>query len=391
MLQELRSTSGKSMFVFGDSRSIQMEAYAPKWLDIPLGGACMSFGNYGNTDIWTQTTESWTTTTNPGSLSLIGWAEAHTIFAYTATAWANNTRIRMGSNLSINYGSDFRLTNPGGFSCYATLAAENNGVVGNDIILQAYVGGANDISTVRRQSSGSSTYYADGYSQVLLSVSFDDTTNWTYGPSDYYVNMEIALRTGATSVIGENIRVTDAGWTETNDGTGCVLHDVSLSGSTLGQIISDIAMPPTILSNYLQTRATRSPWFLIDKGSNPTSGALATKDWHMHQLRKAIAKLRLNVGDQNAKILLRTAYPTSTDDSTVYYQQAAIEVAKNDPGVICIDTYAAAIDGGGYSAASSKGFMGDTVHRNPTGRNALETMFNFIVSGRNWTYSATCG
>lgn len=391
LLEELRSNTGKSVFWFGDSRSVNPELHIDStWVNIPLGGSSLFTANYGNVAIWTTSFNAFTETTPPlfNGLAYSGRSTAIAATVPEGSNWGNNSRMILGGGYASIYGSAFNLTN--GCTVNCAIRNEATGVTGDNIALQAYVGANNSLSTTRRQSTFFSTY-SPTTSISVVTLDFDNTTDWVVGPDDYALNVEIAYRSGQPTIVGETCTIIDLPWAETSDGTGAVIFDCSLSGSTLGQILSDDAMVPETLKTFLDIRASRSPWFIIDKGSNPTSGLVATKDWHIHQLRKAIAKLRTACGDQSARILLRTSYQSSTDSSTIYYQQAAIEVARRDFNVICVDTFGASVAGGGYSTAVTKGWMGDTVHRNTSGRAALERMFNAIVSGNSWTYLSDLG
>jgi len=396
LLEELRSTSGKSLFIFGDSRTSNPNEWMVKrWSSIPLGGMSLSLNSGMNAAIYSQVVTAQVPNVyqaGPGC----GWSCVGTcIQAVTQpeqTIWWNRTTYgSLGNVLASELGWPSNDLN-----CSQEFATDADGIEANALALLVYVGpGAVGDSA----KSAYFNTYSETPGRKVVSVAISKALPWTN-----QLGFNLTFSGAIATVVGESFKQSDGPWIEYADGTKMTLHSLAIGGDKIGDNlnngINEIGynlgpnqFPEERLGSFIRTRSTRRPWFLVDLGTNGTI-PYSSAEIHASRMCRLIEKLRRCANDSSAPVILRTAYPGNGDGASRYNQLAAIQVANRVRNVVCIDTFSAAAAGGGYVSAVAKGWFGpnpDGVHRSSDGRFAFEAMFNAIVSGNPWTHSAVLG
>jgi hypothetical protein len=194
---------------------------------------------------------------------------------------------------------------------------------------------------------------------------------------------------GSANVLGEVIAA-GMPWFELVEAYGATIHDWALGGAQLEDYVGESSyrvpnqFPDHVWEDEFRVRhEQRPPGFIIDLGTNglQIDGFWMDRLDGAATLTRIIERLRSLAHCPSAPIILRSAYVTSANLPTVWWQQADLDVAKRLPNVALVDTYRMSVDTGGYAALSAKGWIGDGVHLNIPGRHWLEGNFNRMLVG----------
>lgn len=411
MLEQLKSSTGKAMFVLGDSKSSPVtEAAASYWSQIPVRG--MTFQISSSLDTTNFSSAGGDVIASPDPSPGIHGPRASTIYSgnindYTL-AGAIEQKVLLATT-SARWAPWVNRIHEGATSNTALLARlQGNAITGTHLFRISTTGvTAANIGMQIWTSEVNASWAPPNQGQTAL-FSTKAATNYLLSKSVTLPNTA-TLGTGVSMnaffgdtalVINETFSCTRWPWIEIADGSGTTLHQLCTGGLQVDDYLnnsdrtSGIIYSETVFAEELPLRAgKREPWLLVDLGTN--NQALNNESQHYAEMQRLIERVRAAAKRPNMPVLLRTAYPDAGHQTaTTYYSLAAIRLANSMRNVMCVDTHAASYDGGGYSAMVSKGWTSESapeVHRNAAGNAARERMFDAIMSGQPVTYSATVG
>jgi hypothetical protein len=422
MLTALKASTGKAMFGIGDSRlyGIAQNGELNQWNPVvPIGGASQDgLTVLATGGLWAQTAkQSIVANTvmastiyaaeNVNDYSMRPFAIESVVASAAATVEPNVLWNRLCYTSLDEVNVPWLTLMPGKIvDAFGIYRKTPTGVAANNISFRGYTGGRWSGGAPSYQATAMMPQYSAAKTTARAQVTFPADANWVNVSVSNHITCDLFWSWGSTlTVLNETFCAIDGIWLETNDQTGLVYHDMAVGGA-LSEDYVDVLTGVRVANqhpasawerNFELRCGYREPWFLLDLGSNGASFGI-NQSAHEAILIRIIEKFRQISKNPNAKVILTTAYPgnSGTVDSPAgtYYSKAAIAVASRMRNVMCIDTYKAAADGGGYATAVANGWFGgspDGTHRVASGRAARAAMFAAIVSGAAWTWSSTLG
>jgi len=230
----------------------------------------------------------------------------------------------------------------------AILYTTPTGVTTADLHLQFRADAANytEAGPYYAKSSGVVSYSATaGYARKLLATPSD----WVTYP---YPSVELIYTRGAATRAGETVTLPLL-WVERAT-YGVTVYNFSLGGRAL---VVDMTypniFPGSSLFEQIVPLFAGTPMLWLDLGTNDTT----TKAVHKGYIADMISAFR--AGTPNGLVMMTNAYPTASNTPGVRppYAQAAVEVAEEIPGVLCLDTH---LRMGTYAEHTT--YYQDTIH-----------------------------
>ncbi len=365
-----------SLLQFGDSRSLNIGQYASTaWgTNILLGG--FSFNSINtvkseNNGIWSSTLKS-QISGNSNDNFLIGLVESECISATTqAEDSFNDNDICFGGTSYNNYAKAYQAMSGHELKLHC-LFKTNTGA--SNLYLQFY----NPISSYYERSD---KFNLVGTGEIIKkTLTIPSTTDIGTGTNG--INCSVLFSPTDETIVGEKFLMTRNPWVEIEDGTGVVIHDMSVSGLSIEDLLNDgnytnsNQFPEQIVKDEFYYRTyERIPVIAINIGTYSSS----TQSKFESKLTQLIERLRNWCNSPNCPIILRTSYPSSSSEETTYYQLGAIAVANRMDNVLCWDSYGIINDLGNYGWLINQNYMSDEILMNHSGKVWLEEQFDTSI------------
>ncbi len=419
LLARLKDTSAKSIFVVGDSRSVNMANYAgysgggfTGWAHIPLGGCDGTvppvIGNIAAFGEGASTAKPLAAGAVTASAVFVGENVNDYCFGAIEDIWTSTTSraeanhiwnlLMAGAIITANVPLLTASLADHALRIYYPVRMCPTGTVNARVALQVYTNSNYTTAPDWVRGSYFSTYAATSYMARKV------ITLPAHAVGDFGNGINCMLVFDTTPGVVNEVVAGGRPWVEREDGYGAVLFDMTLGGSVYEDFLEGAQYrvnkqhPDATIASEIKLRThMREPWLMVDLGTNGQileGGVYPTTAHITAQLTRLIERWRQVSGYPNMPVILRTAYPDINNRALDQYQEADLAVAARLPNVMCVDTHAAAYDGGGYTNALARGWQGpgdSGVHRGTNGRYALESMFDAIISGEDWDYSSTLG